>query len=55
MDPSGIFATSYGRDSALVRTRAQWLALALLAADALRAGGLGRRAPVGDLVPVESG
>ena len=32
-----------------------WLALALLAADALRAGGLGRRAPVGDLVPVESG
>ena len=32
MDPSGIFSTSYGRDSALVRTRAQWLALALFGA-----------------------
>ena len=32
MDPSGIFATTYGRDSALVRTRAQWLALALFGA-----------------------
>ena len=32
MDPSGIFSTSYARDSALVRTRAQWLALALFGA-----------------------
>ena len=32
MDPSGIFSTSYAHDSALVRTRAQWLALALFGA-----------------------
>ena len=37
MDPSGIFATSYGRDSALVRARAQWLALALFGAALLLA------------------
>jgi len=29
MDPSGIFSTSYARDRALIRTRAQWVALAL--------------------------
>ncbi|MCG3172492.1 MAG: hypothetical protein GMKNLPBB_00644 [Myxococcota bacterium] len=32
MDPSGIFFTRYETDSALVRTRAQWLALALFGA-----------------------
>jgi branched-chain amino acid transport system permease protein len=31
MDPSGIFFTRYQQDSALVRTRAQWVALALFA------------------------
>jgi branched-chain amino acid transport system permease protein len=29
MDPSGIFSTSYARDRALIRTRAQWVTLAL--------------------------
>lgn len=29
MDPSGIFSTSYAQDRALIRTRAQWLTLAL--------------------------
>ncbi|NUZ08787.1 branched-chain amino acid ABC transporter permease [Schlegelella sp. ID0723] len=32
MDPSGIFFTRYEQDSAIVRTRAQWLALAAFAA-----------------------
>ena len=32
MDPSGIFFTRYEQDSALVRTRGQWFALALFAA-----------------------
>lgn len=31
MDPCGIFATGYARDSALIRTRAQWLAFGLFA------------------------
>ncbi|MDO9402023.1 MAG: branched-chain amino acid ABC transporter permease [Polaromonas sp.] len=31
MDPSGIFATDYSRDRALIRTRAQWAAFALFA------------------------
>jgi branched-chain amino acid transport system permease protein len=29
MDPSGIFSNSYARDRALIRTRAQWVTLAL--------------------------
>ncbi len=29
MDPAGIFATSFARDAALVRTRPQQIALAL--------------------------
>ncbi len=32
MDPAGVFATSFGRDQALIRTRRQWIALALFAA-----------------------
>jgi len=32
MDPSGIFSTSYARDRALIRTRAQWVTLALFIA-----------------------
>lgn len=31
MDPSGIFATDYSRDRALIRTRAQWAVFALFA------------------------
>lgn len=40
MDPSGIFFTRYAQDSALVRTRAQWCALALFGAVMLALPGL---------------
>jgi branched-chain amino acid transport system permease protein len=30
MDPAGVFATSFARDQALIRTQKQWIALALL-------------------------